>query len=451
MITLACIDCVNPELAVKALEVCGLKVPMLLFSHREPVHGPEIKWIEIPRLTFQTYQLFVLKHLHKYIDTSHVLTVQTDGFVLRPELWDKDWLEYDYIGAPWEKKASYAKKTRVGNSGFCLRSKRFLETVAGLTTDEALENNKWSVGLLDDIFTCNDLYDALINIGMRFAPPEVAVKFSIELPTEYGSDINTSFGYHGRFHPPTDWLMKQVDTPTILMSVNYYKTDDKIRQAELDRCLFQNAKVADLTCLINPGVTVPHHTVITADRATFYEMFDSINKGPGLKIVINADCWMDETVNVLQQISEGQFACLTRHEREPDGTWRLWENGGHLSQDVWAWKGVLRFNAGTMKLGTMGCDNHLAWLAREAKYEVINPSKSVRVFHEHSQAQRSALERVKGKYLFVWPHKIDEQAKIRIIDAPSGDVGPRFRLQGKEQTYGLPRNRTRTRRVDRRK
>ena len=41
---------------------------------------------------------YMIYDLHKHVDTSHVLTIHDDGFVINPEKWDPFWLEFDYIG-----------------------------------------------------------------------------------------------------------------------------------------------------------------------------------------------------------------------------------------------------------------------------------------------------------------------------------------------------------------
>ena len=47
------------------------------------------------------YNYFIIYDLFKYINTSHVLIVQYDGFVVNPNKWNKLFFEYDYIGAPF--------------------------------------------------------------------------------------------------------------------------------------------------------------------------------------------------------------------------------------------------------------------------------------------------------------------------------------------------------------
>src|SRR5574340_709517 len=36
-----------------------------------------------------------------YVQTSHLLTIQWDGWVLDGAKWQEEFLKYDYIGAPW--------------------------------------------------------------------------------------------------------------------------------------------------------------------------------------------------------------------------------------------------------------------------------------------------------------------------------------------------------------
>lgn len=77
----------------------------------------------------------MIKELNKYIETSYVLIIQYDGFILNPDAWTDEFLEYDYIGAPWW----YTDDCNVGNGGFSLRSKKLLEILAN--DDSILETH----------------------------------------------------------------------------------------------------------------------------------------------------------------------------------------------------------------------------------------------------------------------------------------------------------------------
>ena len=47
------------------------------------------------------YSEFMLRGITPHVVGSHVLIVQWDGFILRPDLWNPCFLDYDYIGAVW--------------------------------------------------------------------------------------------------------------------------------------------------------------------------------------------------------------------------------------------------------------------------------------------------------------------------------------------------------------
>ncbi len=90
------------------------------------------------------YSKFMLQDLYKFVDTKFCLVIQSDGFVINPNLWTNQFLEYDYIGAPWPNEISVYNasinkidlaKNRVGNGGFSLRSKRLLEVCSHIKFD----------------------------------------------------------------------------------------------------------------------------------------------------------------------------------------------------------------------------------------------------------------------------------------------------------------------------
>jgi hypothetical protein len=136
----------------------------------------------------QDYSKFMIKELTKHFNTSHVLTIHADGYVLYPTAWDNDWLEYDYIGATWW----YKDGMNVGNGGFSLRSKKLCDILAQFD----LEGGHYHP---EDHHICRTYRPALERLGVKFAPAEVADKFSIEA---YGVPKPNNawcgqFGFHG--------------------------------------------------------------------------------------------------------------------------------------------------------------------------------------------------------------------------------------------------------------
>jgi len=171
---------------------------VLFIAHNPPVGGINPQWrVEFcASMTKNDYNIFCLYQLHNHIRTTHALTIQPDSGIYDPSEWDDDWLQYDYIGAPWPEHWSGEDNVRVGNSGFCLRSKRLLRA----TSQFPFRGSPWRGGIiqdpLDDVVTCVALRPQLEAMGLKFAPVEVAAKFSFELPTEFAKHERGRFGYH---------------------------------------------------------------------------------------------------------------------------------------------------------------------------------------------------------------------------------------------------------------
>ena len=132
-----------------------------------------------------------------YIKTDYCLTIQHDGFISCPDIWTDKFLEYDYIGAPWPEHYNYAN--RVGNGGFCLKSKKFLLTCKDLFKNYQFSINRSSedVSENEDFLTSVINYDKMLQKEIKFAPVEIAALFSTEHPTK---EMNSrSFGFHDKF------------------------------------------------------------------------------------------------------------------------------------------------------------------------------------------------------------------------------------------------------------
>jgi hypothetical protein len=163
------------------------------------------------------YSKYFLYEMWKHIDTPYCLVVQGDGYVLNPHLWDDEFLQYDYIGAPWPiRKDAYVdpfgNHQRVGNGGFSLRSSKLLRTPQEI--DIPFDVN---VGNFYKHFNAQSLAeDGNISVhnrhlfeqhGNRFAPVEVAVRFSQELRVPESRGIK-SFGFHEFAPHPNPLLSK---------------------------------------------------------------------------------------------------------------------------------------------------------------------------------------------------------------------------------------------------
>jgi hypothetical protein len=138
----------------------------------------------------EAYSKWMIQDLYSHLpegDYTHVLTIHPDGYIQRAQAWSDDWLQYDYIGATWW----YKDGMNNGNGGFSLRSKRFIELCSKLELQTYHPE--------DDVL-CRQLRPWFEKeYGIKFAPDDVANKFSIEayaVPAPYNK-YSGQFGFHG--------------------------------------------------------------------------------------------------------------------------------------------------------------------------------------------------------------------------------------------------------------
>ncbi len=173
-VTLVIVDSVDRNRAMRAVD----------YSKRGVQYAAECLLFDLPIYTIEDYSSFMLRKLCKYIETDFALVIQYDGYVVNPEAWDVDFLNYDYIGAPWW----YDSEHNVGNGGFSLRSKKLLTA----TMDSAI------IPVHPEDVAINKCRPYLeIKHGIKFAPEQVAARFSWEGNGKF-PEYKGSFGFHGK-------------------------------------------------------------------------------------------------------------------------------------------------------------------------------------------------------------------------------------------------------------
>ena len=198
---------------LKAIDYClhNIHFKHVKFLSCKPSTSDHIEYIPIPTMSGQEYSIFMVLELHKYVHTPHVLYIHDDGFIINPNAWTDNFLQYDYIGAPWPEphlsNHNINTSYRVGNGGFSLRSKKLLDI---LTLNEMTYQTRPEV---EDVFICTTLRPSLESKGIKFAPPDVAAQFSFELSTpenqgQTHSDRHSikSFGFHARYSDALKFL-----------------------------------------------------------------------------------------------------------------------------------------------------------------------------------------------------------------------------------------------------
>ena len=186
-VTLVAMATRNVEETLQALEYSCKGVEygsVKLLSHYTP-HGlgKNMEFIRIDKIkSIDDWSYKIIYELNQYIDTEFALLVHADGFVVNPTSWRDEFLEYDYIGAPWPLPAdnfSYRDVNgdivRVGNS-VSLRSKRLLELPIKLK----LLWEPYFGFYNEDGFICVKNRHIYEQHDMKFAPLDIAKYFSHE-------------------------------------------------------------------------------------------------------------------------------------------------------------------------------------------------------------------------------------------------------------------------------
>ena len=205
-ITLVALTSVRIEETIKAL----------LYSSKEITFGKvkllsDIKPKDLPnKIIFEEtekssnideWNYNIIYNLPKHIDTEYIILIHDNGFIVNPSSWKKEFLDYDYIGAPWplpkdnfSYRDVYGNLIRVGNS-VSLRSKKLLDVANKLN----LEWKDFHGYTNEDGFICVNYRHKYIEEGCKFAELDIAKYFSHEhfLPELNGIEPFCFHNYYG--------------------------------------------------------------------------------------------------------------------------------------------------------------------------------------------------------------------------------------------------------------
>lgn len=188
-VTLCCVDTRSPRQAIHALQQCMQHASfgrvVLIGTAAAAAYLPADGSIALAPIDalkdIDAYSRFMLKELHAHVKTEHALVVQWDGFIVDPAHWRDEYLQWDYIGAPWYPGGGPGY---VGNGGFSLRSRKLLAATPHLSAPP---------GEPEDMTICVHQFYALhTQHDIQVAPVDLAKEFSCE----YGT-YRRSFGFHG--------------------------------------------------------------------------------------------------------------------------------------------------------------------------------------------------------------------------------------------------------------
>lgn len=225
-VTLLGIDCVDPIRLQRIMDLCEEKI---IFAKSKLLTSKNIndrRIIKIKEIcSHKQYSQFCLSDLKDHVDTEFVLLVQWDGFILNPNSWTDEFLDCDYVGAPWVVKDwsindfgfpnDWRGRRVVGNGGFCIKSRKFLEV-----STELFKSGKIHYFHPEDIAVSVWYRYLFMERGIKFANVELARKFAFE-----GGDdkYNKQFGFHGYYTNIDEWFVKRRDQKEIFEAYTKYK------------------------------------------------------------------------------------------------------------------------------------------------------------------------------------------------------------------------------------
>lgn len=186
-VTLVAVSTRDTEEALKALIYSSKNIEygkiILISSYTPFCIDNKVHFFTIPKFNnVDEWCKFIVYELHRYVHTEFALLVHADGFVVNKSSWREEFLDYDYIGAPWDIPNNdftfrdiNGRLIRVGNS-VSIRSKKLLKLPYELNIPWLPDHGSFN----EDTFLCCTNRHILESNGIRYAPIEVAKYFAHE-------------------------------------------------------------------------------------------------------------------------------------------------------------------------------------------------------------------------------------------------------------------------------
>jgi hypothetical protein len=175
--------------------------------------GVPTHWLRIRDYQQQTeqfnqwYSWIMFRLLPAATNSDYNIIVQSDGYAVNSQAWTDEFLEYDYIGAPWLWWGP--PNEQVGNGGFSGRSRRLYDALIewrpGYTKqhwpnlDSKYYDPMGKQGMMEDNLLAGPYRQYMEqHYGLRWAPTDLAHRWSIECSESYSSPwFKQSLGFHG--------------------------------------------------------------------------------------------------------------------------------------------------------------------------------------------------------------------------------------------------------------
>jgi hypothetical protein len=262
---------------------------------------------------------------------------------------------------------------------------------------------------------CKDNFDAVLIDGGVFTGYSEFVLLKDRTKCFFLDDVHKSFKCNQIYHElisDKNWVLLhdfpdvrngacifiKVNLP-IRLFVSWYKDTNVTRNEDFLVCLNKNLKnsLIDFVHLIVDSSNIlawPSHSKIVVESYKYrpqYDTFFSFMKPypEAVKILANSDIYFDDSLLYLKYLKADVCYVLTRWDirnKKPVFLNRSW------SQDAWIFRSHLQKTVGNFELGRLGCDGRIAYELAHAGYKVLNPSKTIKAFHLHSERKPGGLD-----------------------------------------------------------
>jgi len=182
-ITLVAMTSVNISETIKAITYSCKDInfgSVKLITHEIPNNLPSfIEYNYIDKIdNIDDWNYKIIFHLHEYIQTEFAILIHDDGFIVNADSWRDDFLNYDYIGAPWSHNHLLdrdGKQIKVGNS-VSIRSHKLLK----IPSEKNMPWIKYDNNYNEDTQICVWNRNLFLDNGIKFADFDIAKYFSHE-------------------------------------------------------------------------------------------------------------------------------------------------------------------------------------------------------------------------------------------------------------------------------
>jgi len=195
----------------------------------------------------------------------------------------------------------------------------------------------------------------------------------------------------------------------INLFTNYYLDGNNERQTELVNCVVANeanVNINKVYLVVDKQYEldfIDSKKILQLDlgrRPTysdFFQLMNEFNDRNDVGILSNSDMYFDETVQLANGMSHNDAYALSRWDREGRNQHFTLTPAAVCSQDSWIFKGPIKDFYSDFFLGRCGCDNRIAYEIKNAGYNLVNPSQSIRSFHLHKSNIRHYDRRRKSE------------------------------------------------------